>query len=277
MHLVAAGHLAVQVSTPDGERVTLNVLSPGDSGRRAVTGAPRRPDRRSATVVALDAAETRVLGMGVFQGALPESPGGAGPGGGRRCCRPRARPERTAAGADVRRPRPSALPPPARPRRGVRRRATGPAVVPLTQEQLADLVGGTRPDGQPGAATAAGPAGDRARPRPASPFSTWPPWRRKAGLDVSDGGPGLLDQPAAPRLPATSWPRSPPRPSAPGPTTSRWRCGCCEETGSAGWVAASTVVPVRAGAAVQRLRRGGRGALRAGAAPGHARPAALRG
>src|SRR6476661_2129931 len=56
LHLVTAGHLAVQVSTPGGDRATLNVLGPGAHvGELALL-----PDvhQRSATVTALDSAET---------------------------------------------------------------------------------------------------------------------------------------------------------------------------------------------------------------------------
>src|SRR5919199_1293237 len=61
MHLVVSGHLAVRVSTPDGERATLNVLGPGSHvGELALLG-PHSRHQRSATVVALDPAETRVL------------------------------------------------------------------------------------------------------------------------------------------------------------------------------------------------------------------------
>ena len=59
LHLLVSGHLAVQVSTPDGEHATLNVLGPGAHvGELALlSGGPAQ--QRSATVVALDAAETR--------------------------------------------------------------------------------------------------------------------------------------------------------------------------------------------------------------------------
>ena len=59
LHLVLQGHLAVQVATPGGDRATLNVLGPGAHvGELALL-----PDahQRSATVSALDSAETLVL------------------------------------------------------------------------------------------------------------------------------------------------------------------------------------------------------------------------
>src|SRR5688572_21347737 len=74
LHLVTAGHLAVRVSTPDGERVTLNVLGPGSHvGELALLG-PTPEHRRSATVVALDAAETRVLAATAFHDICAQNP-----------------------------------------------------------------------------------------------------------------------------------------------------------------------------------------------------------
>jgi CRP-like cAMP-binding protein len=56
LHLVSAGRLAVRVSLPSGEALTLNVLSPGDAfGELAILGRPRR---RTASVVAWEASET---------------------------------------------------------------------------------------------------------------------------------------------------------------------------------------------------------------------------
>ena len=143
MHLVAVGHLAVQVSTPDGERVTLNVLSPGDTVGELSLVRRDAPDRRSATVVALDAAETRVLGMGVYQELCQRHPGVQDLVVVALADRVRDLSARLLESMYV----------------GLDRRlyrrlleltevyADGAAtvVVPLTQEQLADLVGGTRP------------------------------------------------------------------------------------------------------------------------------------
>ena len=64
LHLVTSGHLTVQVSTAGGDRATLNVLGPGAHvGELALL-----PDthHRSATVTALDAAETLVLSAQAF-------------------------------------------------------------------------------------------------------------------------------------------------------------------------------------------------------------------
>ena len=55
-HLLARGRVAVRVSTPDGETVTLSVLGPGDFfGEQALLG-PRH--ERTASVVALEPVET---------------------------------------------------------------------------------------------------------------------------------------------------------------------------------------------------------------------------
>lgn len=55
-HLLARGRVAVRVSTPDGEVVTLSVLGPGDFfGEQALLG-PRH--ERTASVVALEPVET---------------------------------------------------------------------------------------------------------------------------------------------------------------------------------------------------------------------------
>lgn len=56
LHLIASGHFAVKVMTPVGDTVTVAVLGPTENfGEMALVG----PDaRRSATVQALDAAET---------------------------------------------------------------------------------------------------------------------------------------------------------------------------------------------------------------------------
>ena len=143
MHLVAVGHLAVQVSTPDGERVTLNVLSPGDTVGELSLVRRGAPERRSATVVALDAAETRVLGMGVYQELCQRHPGVQDLVVVALADRVRDLSARLLESMYV----------------GLDRRlyrrllelaevyadGAATAVVPLTQEQLADLVGGTRP------------------------------------------------------------------------------------------------------------------------------------
>ena len=181
MHLVAAGHLAVQVSTPDGERVTLNVLSPGDSVGELSLVRRGAPERRSATVVALDAAETRVLGMGVFQELCQSHPG--------------VQDLMVAALADRVRDLSARLLEQmyvGLDRRLYRRLldlaemyADGAtAVVPL-DAGTARRPGRRHPaHGQPGAATAAGRAGDRARPGPAD--------RARRGRPATQGRTGVV-------------------------------------------------------------------------------------
>lgn len=73
VHLLAHGHVAVRVSTPMGEIVTLSVLGPGASfGELALVG----PDTaRSATVVALDAVETLSLRRPDFVTLCAQQPG----------------------------------------------------------------------------------------------------------------------------------------------------------------------------------------------------------
>lgn len=65
LHLVEAGRLAVRVTTPEGSTATLNVLGPGDwFGELSLLDG--RPPTRSASIVALEPAETRSLGAAAF-------------------------------------------------------------------------------------------------------------------------------------------------------------------------------------------------------------------
>jgi len=58
LHLVAKGHVAIRVTTPLGDVATVRVLRPGDFfGELAVLS----PAPRNATAVAIDAAETQSL------------------------------------------------------------------------------------------------------------------------------------------------------------------------------------------------------------------------
>lgn len=66
LHLVAAGRLAVQVTTAEGVSATLNILGPGDYfGELSLLGG--RSPTRSASVVALEAAQTRSLSARAFR------------------------------------------------------------------------------------------------------------------------------------------------------------------------------------------------------------------
>lgn len=63
LHLIERGHVAVRVTTPQGDVATLRVIGPGDHvGELAMLS----PAPRSATVVALDDVETRVLHRAAF-------------------------------------------------------------------------------------------------------------------------------------------------------------------------------------------------------------------
>jgi CRP-like cAMP-binding protein len=142
LHLVAAGRLAVQVSTPDGDNTTINLLGPGDyfGELSLLDGEPRL---RTATIVALEPSETLALSASAFR-ELRAKHAAADRMllslMGRRIEELSARLlEATYDGLD----------------RRVHRRldeladlyadGAGPVTVPLTQEQLAELVGGTRP------------------------------------------------------------------------------------------------------------------------------------
>lgn len=64
LHLVRSGRLAVRVTTPGGDRATLAVVGPGDAvGELALLN---RPHRRTATLEALEAVETLALGQHDF-------------------------------------------------------------------------------------------------------------------------------------------------------------------------------------------------------------------
>lgn len=143
LHLVAVGRLAVRVSTVDGEAMMLNVLAPGDYfGELSLLD--QAPPRRTATVAALEPAETLSLSATEFRALRARHPQADQlllTLLGRRVEELSQRLlQATYDGLD----------------RRVHRRllelvelyADGPdhpVVVPLTQEQLAELVGGTRP------------------------------------------------------------------------------------------------------------------------------------
>jgi CRP/FNR family cyclic AMP-dependent transcriptional regulator len=146
LHLVVSGRLAVRVTTPDGDNATLNILGRGDYfGELALvrTGATRR----TATVLALEPAETLVLPASAFRDLCARDP----------------RVEHvlvTALAARVEQLSTRLL---ETLYLGVDRRlylrllelaslyaadtadTAEPTAIPLTQDHLADLVGGTRP------------------------------------------------------------------------------------------------------------------------------------
>jgi CRP/FNR family cyclic AMP-dependent transcriptional regulator len=69
LHLIDKGHVAIRVTTPLGETVTLTVLGPGDSfGEQALM---TESSRRTASAVCLDATETLSI-TGVDFGELRE-------------------------------------------------------------------------------------------------------------------------------------------------------------------------------------------------------------
>lgn len=65
LHLIDKGHVAIRTTTPLGDVATFAVLGPGDVfGEQAVL---REGDRRSATAVAVELAETRTLRRDQFE------------------------------------------------------------------------------------------------------------------------------------------------------------------------------------------------------------------
>lgn len=143
LHLVTSGHLAVQVATPDGERATLNVLGAGAHVGELALMPHNAPRQRSATVLALDAAETRVLTATAFHAVRDKFPAVNQILVDLLADRVRELSDRLLETMYV----------------GLDRRvyrcllrlglvyADGPppTLIPMTQDQLSDLVGGTRP------------------------------------------------------------------------------------------------------------------------------------
>ena len=73
LYFVVTGHLATRVTTPGGDAVTFTVVGPGQAlGEMALL---RRSSRRSASAVALDAVDTRVLHQDVFFRLCAANPG----------------------------------------------------------------------------------------------------------------------------------------------------------------------------------------------------------
>lgn len=142
LHLVASGRLGVRVSTSNGDNATLNILGPGDYfGELSLIDG--RPAVRSATIVALEGSETLALSAAAFRDLRRRHPAA----GEFLLTLMSRRVEELSVrlleamydGLDQR----------------VHRRlhelaalygdGPGPITVPLTQEHLAELVGGTRP------------------------------------------------------------------------------------------------------------------------------------
>lgn len=143
LHLVTRGHLLVQVTTAEGSRTTLNVLGPGAHVGELALSRTTAAEPRSATVLALEGAETLSLGATAFHEVCERFPAVTQVLVDLLAHRVRELSERLTESTSV----------------GLDRRvyrcllrlgdlfAPGPGrvVVPMTQEQLADLVGGTRP------------------------------------------------------------------------------------------------------------------------------------
>lgn len=73
VHVLESGHVAVRVSTPDGDSVTLAVLGAGQTfGELALLG--RGKDRRAATVIALDRCATLSLSRERFDALREQYP-----------------------------------------------------------------------------------------------------------------------------------------------------------------------------------------------------------
>ncbi|MBA3233564.1 MAG: Crp/Fnr family transcriptional regulator [Propionibacteriales bacterium] len=143
LHLVSKGRLAVRASTPDGDVMTLNLLSPGSYFGELALLRQDVPHQRTATVIALEAAETLSLSAGSFHRLCDTHPRVEHLLTTLLALRVEELSERLLEALYV-----------GLDRRVYRRLielsemyAAGAAatVIPLTQDQLADLVGGTRP------------------------------------------------------------------------------------------------------------------------------------
>lgn len=141
LHLVASGHLSIRVSLPSGDTATINVLGPGSSfGELALL---RSDGARTATVTAIEAAETIAIPGSAFQTLCRKQPDVQ-----------RALSAMLAERVDELSKRLLEVSYVGLDRRVYRRLlelarsyhdGSGPPVVPITQAQLADLTGGTRP------------------------------------------------------------------------------------------------------------------------------------
>ncbi len=75
LHLVASGRLAVHTATTDGDTVTLNILSPGDFFGELSLLRDGEERIRTATVAALEPVETLAVTANVFQDICEQHPG----------------------------------------------------------------------------------------------------------------------------------------------------------------------------------------------------------
>jgi CRP/FNR family cyclic AMP-dependent transcriptional regulator len=146
LHLLESGHVAVRVTTPEGSRATVNVLRAGDVvGELALVGG----GVRSATVVALDVVETRSVSLTAFQALCDRHPAVQRVLVEILAARVRALSAQLLdalyVGLDRRVYRCLMSLAAVYGPDGQRGGAHEAASIPLTQEQLAELVGGTRP------------------------------------------------------------------------------------------------------------------------------------
>ncbi len=74
LHLIVEGRVAVQVSTPSGEQATLNILSPGDYFGELSLVRQDRERRRTASVVALEPVTTLVVSAATFDALCARDP-----------------------------------------------------------------------------------------------------------------------------------------------------------------------------------------------------------
>ena len=74
VHLIGSGRLAVRVSAPGGEVVTLNILTPGDYFGELSLLRENAARRRTATLVALEPAETLSLSAADFHAVCDRHP-----------------------------------------------------------------------------------------------------------------------------------------------------------------------------------------------------------
>lgn len=142
LHLVEQGRLAVQVGTAEGQRATLNLLGPGDYfGELSLLDG--RTQHRTASIAALEPARTRTLPATAFRELREQHPGAQQL---LLVLLARRVEELSARVVEVMYD--------SLDQRLYRRldelaelyaEDSGPVTVPLTQELLAELVGGTRP------------------------------------------------------------------------------------------------------------------------------------